>query len=474
MAKLDGMNPERVRELLGEIQRACTTMRRVEAEVTRLLSRAEVPVQVTHHPRKVADDLETMARQVNERLALLEKQEKTQADKGKPAASKSDKVLPEPDITKPAEEPKPDKQQPHDGAKADQKADGETDHKTEQKVDDKAGQKAEQKADDKTGDKPEKADRHQSAAAGQLTQVPPDAGDRGSADPPGRDPSAPNASGPGTAGGNGTDQVVDVGAGAADPVAAARPAAPSDQAHGGVMTCQCGGTGVCQCCLISGTGAAGGATAVGVAGVPEGSPSGGSQVVDTPGKDHPDDSDPAPGQRVIVVDGVKVVSTPMNQPGPEASGAGAGSAGVGPRPDGPPGSVEPLEPGGSASGSAASGQVNAVPAASAHGAPAQTGSAQVTAVVPASEHTSAGDLGNVGPAHAATEPAKTGKSGLAPGDPEGDFVGTPADDATEDPLSTTTTPAPGGSDRPDGDRRLVEIRLLIRPDDYGTPGTREV
>jgi hypothetical protein len=87
-----------------------------------------------------------------------------------------------------------------------------------------------------------------------------------------------------------------------------------------------------------------------------------AQIIDTPKRDHPDDIDQTAGCQVIVVDGVEVVSTPMNQPiadyiawlndhmpdmypidlpGP---GVPAGT-GVGPHPDGPPGFVEPIEPG---------------------------------------------------------------------------------------------------------------------------------
>src|SRR5690606_33033386 len=76
MSKLDGMDPGAVRGLLAEIKQVAKKMRTVDARVGRLLSTAGVPVQTTYRPSQVADDAEKLARDVETRLTLLEKEEK--------------------------------------------------------------------------------------------------------------------------------------------------------------------------------------------------------------------------------------------------------------------------------------------------------------------------------------------------------------------------------------------------------------
>lgn len=76
MATLDGMDPQLVRQLLAEVRGAAELMRTTESKITGLMSRAGVPAQVTHRPSQVADSCDAMARDVSARLALLEKEEK--------------------------------------------------------------------------------------------------------------------------------------------------------------------------------------------------------------------------------------------------------------------------------------------------------------------------------------------------------------------------------------------------------------
>ncbi|WP_084960827.1 hypothetical protein [Thermoactinospora rubra] len=75
MAKFDGMDPKLVRELLAEVRHAATRMRQIEGRVAQLTGAAGVAVRTTHRPSQVADACDEMVRDVTARLALLEKRE---------------------------------------------------------------------------------------------------------------------------------------------------------------------------------------------------------------------------------------------------------------------------------------------------------------------------------------------------------------------------------------------------------------
>ncbi|GAT65414.1 peptidase [Planomonospora sphaerica] len=80
MGKFDGMDPALVRDLLAEVKRAAEQMRTVESRVTRLMSGAGLSSQSAHRPVQVADECDTMVRDVSARVALLEKKVGQDAD----------------------------------------------------------------------------------------------------------------------------------------------------------------------------------------------------------------------------------------------------------------------------------------------------------------------------------------------------------------------------------------------------------
>ncbi|GGK73891.1 hypothetical protein Ppa06_34430 [Planomonospora parontospora subsp. parontospora] len=80
MGKFDGMDPALVRDLLAEVKRAAEQMRTVESRVTRLMSGAGLSSQSAHRPVQVADECDTMVRDVSARVALLEKKVRQDAD----------------------------------------------------------------------------------------------------------------------------------------------------------------------------------------------------------------------------------------------------------------------------------------------------------------------------------------------------------------------------------------------------------
>ncbi|WP_433500087.1 hypothetical protein ACQP1K_07180 [Sphaerimonospora sp. CA-214678] len=654
MAKLDGMDPKLVRELLREVQQAGREMQDVEARVTGLMRQAGVAAHVTYRPVQVADECTSMVKDVTGRLTLLEKKEKQRSGNGKPTEDKGQKFHQEPDITMPADDPKPEAHK-SDGTKADHKPDQKADHKPE-KTDHKADHKpdkADGKADDhRAGDKtgngtkhsgtstggtphtaapathsaaddatPAKTgDKSQRVVEGSLSQPPRSGGETAHAGPPtGPAPEQPTGHANGQPTGQPTGHPVGQPAGQADGQPTGRPngqqpdpqaSRPGDpNAHGtgangvtspatgagtgdpaggasapggGTATCQCGG--VCHCGMTNGTGttaangtgttaangtgtgggvptttpgtattgtattgttagvadasytgagqgttpqapgvgvtndaaAATGAAntagtvhtvqdASGTGGVPVGND---SQIIDTLGKDHPDDVDQTAGRRVIVVDGVKVVSTPMNQPGiMDAPSAGAQPAHTvaGPHPDGPPGIVEPGRPAHS-SDAANAGTATTGTGHVGGGDAGQTGSAQTGPGKADSGQAASGPAisGSVQSDHTPVQPSQApGQSGqtsshpgLAPGDPMGDYVGTPADNLTEDPFAAGGTdsvpgtpedqddrvqdrhsqgdpPADGGGTRHDansGRPMVVEVHLETSPDDAAVPG----
>ncbi|GAB1820678.1 hypothetical protein [Herbidospora sp. RD11066] len=171
-------------------------------------------------------------------------------------------------------------------------------------------------------------------------------------------------------------------------------------------------------------------------------PAPGNEPVDTPKKDHPDDIDQTRGRVEINVDGTKVVSTPLNLPDGDALGridgdldtvrpvdnpgqSGGTQPSTGPQPDGKPGYVEPLEP------------TAKQPAPQPGLDPGDPMGAYVGTA--ADNVTEDPYLKNNPAAAPAPQP------GLAPGDPMGDYVGTAADNVTEDPYlkdNPVTQPAP--------------------------------
>jgi hypothetical protein len=82
MAKLDGMDPKLVREMLADLQGAAKRLDTLDARIAQLTRGAGVAVQATHHPSEVADACRGMVKDVTDRLALLEKQEKQRRQGG--------------------------------------------------------------------------------------------------------------------------------------------------------------------------------------------------------------------------------------------------------------------------------------------------------------------------------------------------------------------------------------------------------
>ncbi|WP_061296838.1 hypothetical protein [Herbidospora cretacea] len=169
------------------------------------------------------------------------------------------------------------------------------------------------------------------------------------------------------------------------------------------------------------------------------SPAPQKEPIDTPKKDHPDDIDQTRGRVEINVDGTKVVTYPLNLPDDlrldndldtvrpvDMPGQSAGTpSSSGPQPDGKPGYVEPLEP------------TVKQPAPQPGLDPGDPMGAYVG--TPADNLTEDPFLKN----NPASQPAP--QPGLAPGDPMGAYVGTPADNVTEDPYlkgNPVSQPAP--------------------------------
>ncbi|MEO3791053.1 hypothetical protein ABGB14_12600 [Nonomuraea sp. B10E15] len=73
MGKFDGMDPKLVRDLLAEAKHAAAEMRKVEDQVRLTMNRAGLSTQTTHRPAQIADAVDTMIKDVNVRLGVLEK-----------------------------------------------------------------------------------------------------------------------------------------------------------------------------------------------------------------------------------------------------------------------------------------------------------------------------------------------------------------------------------------------------------------
>ncbi|GLW24687.1 hypothetical protein Mame01_47290, partial [Microbispora amethystogenes] len=454
MAKLDGMDPKLVRELLSQVQHAANQMGTIEARVTQLTRNAGVSVHVTHRPSQVADACTTMVKDVTGRLELLEKKEKQST--GKAPTVNGATYTQEKDITAPADDPAPKSDSHGDKAdhKADQKADSKADHKPAPKHGTAGGgaeSTATQPGDRQVHDK-EQSVRNSPAGHG--------SGDSGAA---GRGESshqvhsasdgAPRSAtdGGGSAGAKHAEKTHGTATGELPQM---RPAQDAAQITHPVQPVDVSDTGDSGPGQTQGQGH-GQATS-------EGSrPAGGqqpgvrddSQIIDTPGIDHPDDIDQRAGRQEMTVDGTRVVATPLNQPdaGSATTHAQQTANGSGPHPNGAPGYVNPLEPSnqtadqpshtGLAPGDP-DGDYVGTPADNATEDPYAAGTATSVPGTPDSHGT------------ATTHTASTGQTanqaphtGLAPGDPDGDYVGTPADNATEDPYAAgTATSVPGTPD----------------------------
>ncbi|WP_182882714.1 hypothetical protein [Microbispora sp. H10949] len=393
MAKLDGMDPKLVRELLSQVQHAANQMGTIEARVTQLTRNAGVSVHVTHRPSQVADACSTMVKDVTGRLELLEKKEKQST--GKAPTVNGTTYTQEKDITAPADDPAPKSDSQGDKAdhKADQKADSKADHKPAPKHGTAGGgaeSTATQPGDRQVHDK-EHSVRNSPAGHG--------SGDSGAA---GRGESshqvhsasdgAPRSAtdGGGSAGAKHAEKTHGTATGELPQM---RPAQDAAQITHPVQPVDVSDTGDSGPGQTQGQGH-GQATSEGSRQGQQPGVRDDSQIIDTPGIDHPDDVDQRAGRQEMTVDGTRVVSTPLNQPdaGSATTHAQQTANGSGPHPNGAPGYVNPLEP---------------------------------------SHQT-------------ADQPSHTG---LAPGDPDGDYVGTPADNATEDPYAAgTATSVPGTPD----------------------------
>ncbi|TDD09149.1 hypothetical protein [Nonomuraea diastatica] len=73
MGKFDGMDAKLVRDLLAEAKHAAAEMRKVEDQVRLTMNRAGLSTQTTHRPAQIADAVDTMIKDVNVRLGVLEK-----------------------------------------------------------------------------------------------------------------------------------------------------------------------------------------------------------------------------------------------------------------------------------------------------------------------------------------------------------------------------------------------------------------
>ncbi|MFI9553290.1 hypothetical protein [Nonomuraea endophytica] len=161
MGKFDGMDPKLVRDLLAEVKQAAGELRTIEGRVAQVMSGAGLATRAMHRPGQVAEAIDTMSKDVNARLAVLEKRE--DAPRGADAGKDPVRVLGGNDEgkTEPKDDPKPttgpedepkeergDDRSRYDNPRAD-------DPKPDVKTDDKPDVKPDDKPDVKTGDKPD-------------------------------------------------------------------------------------------------------------------------------------------------------------------------------------------------------------------------------------------------------------------------------------------------------------------------------
>ncbi|MEV4889320.1 hypothetical protein AB0K48_08025 [Nonomuraea sp. NPDC055795] len=165
MGKFDGMDPKLVRDLLAEVKQAAGELRTIEGRVAQVMSGAGLATRAMHRPGQVAEAIDTMSKDVNTRLATLEKRE--DAPRGADAGKDPVRVLGGNDEPKdgaktptgPGDEPKEergDDRSRYDNPRADDpKPDVKTEDKPDPKGDDKPEVKTDDKPDVKTDDKPD-------------------------------------------------------------------------------------------------------------------------------------------------------------------------------------------------------------------------------------------------------------------------------------------------------------------------------
>ncbi|MFI6298695.1 hypothetical protein ACIBEJ_44405 [Nonomuraea sp. NPDC050790] len=188
MGKFDGMDPKLVRDLLAEVKQAAGELRTIEGRVTQVMSGAGLATRAMHRPGQVADAIDTMSKDVNARLTVLEKREDAPrgADAGKDpvrvlGGNDEGKTEPKDGAKTPtgsADDPKEERGQDRsrydnpraddpktddrktddpkpDDRKTDEKPDGKPESKPEDKPGDKPDAKTDEKPDAKTDDKPD-------------------------------------------------------------------------------------------------------------------------------------------------------------------------------------------------------------------------------------------------------------------------------------------------------------------------------
>ncbi|MEU8142761.1 hypothetical protein [Nonomuraea sp. NPDC048901] len=305
MGKFDGMDPKLVRDLLAEVKHAVTQMRSVEGRVGQVMSGAGLATQTTHRPVQVADAAEVMVRDVTARLGLLEKKADhprmgDQAKEAAPTVGSDAKDGDEPKKDRGDERSKYENPRADDGTPADKpdaktgedKPDTKTGDKPDAKADDKPDAKRDDKPDAKTGDKPDaKTDDKPDVRTGEdkpdaKTDDKPDA--KTGEDKPdaktGEDKPDAKAC---------DDDKPDAKTGADKPDAKTG----DDKPDVDNITPDTGDEPKDD----------------DIASRRDRGADSDSGIIDTPAKDHPDDSDPHK-PRVIVVDGVKVLQVPIDPP----------------------------------------------------------------------------------------------------------------------------------------------------------------
>lgn len=365
MSKLDGMDPGAVRGLLAEIKQVAKKMRTVDARVGRLLSTAGVPVQTTYRPSQVADDAEKLARDVETRLTLLEKEEKQKNRSTKTPDSMGGAKPADDAQTKDGADDKKSKDDADDKSTAGKNAGAAGGKGDEGARSDSAGKSDSGKGGDgeKSGGKGGEGDKAGSGESG--------AGKGGDGEKAGGKGGEGDRSGAGKDSGSGGYGSV---GGEIDPGQDKR--GEGDKSGGGGAGADKGGDGdgsgpgreTGGDCdrrggMPDGSGGTGGDKGGEGTGSEGGNDYGGDAIVDTDGKDHPDDIAANPGMRVIEVDGVKIATGSMERPSeaylrwleqnmdkiqpsdmPGGDGQLAPSTANGAQQDGAPGRTEPSVP----------------------------------------------------------------------------------------------------------------------------------
>jgi hypothetical protein len=313
MAKLDGMDPKLVRQLLGEVRQAAKEMRSVDGRVGQLVSSAGLPRPATHRPAQVADACDGLVHDVTGRLTLLEKQEKQKAHPGDQAAKSP------------------------------------------------SAKHSESMGEKKPGDHPPADPQHKPTADEKPTNAhahPKDTGSTASGTPKHGDNPKHDGTKHDGAKHNGTNHAADKPDASKDSSSdGAKHHSASDKSDKPDASKDSGADGSKDGSKNGGKGAGGDTSG-------HAKDSGGNSIVDTDRKDHAGDIDTTDKKpHVIVVDGVKVVTTSMTPPSeahlrwlndhmseikpidmPTVGGHLDTSGAGGPQPDGPAGRIEPSQP----------------------------------------------------------------------------------------------------------------------------------